>query len=233
MARNYNINTIKELYAKSGNQCSFPNCNVQLFENGNQSQVCHISGLNPESARYDKNMSDEERNSYSNLILLCPTHHKIVDSNPNKFSSEVLQLMKRQHEKIVSKNVFDNQHLIFKEKMQRIFSQNRFDKIINEQSFVAPFDEEYIFMLENGCEELKSLLNDTCADTIDSNVRQNISMFISNCENLLLAVGILYSPNENGIAVINNPSNDHTEQLENIRQSMRDIWNDYNSLRGC
>lgn len=233
MARNYNMNTIKELYARSGNQCSFPGCNVQLFENGNQSEICHISGLNPQSARYDKNMTDEERNSYSNLILLCPTHHKIVDSNSDRFSIEALKLMKSEHEESVSKNIFANQHIIFKEKMQRIFSNYKFDEIINEQSFDMPFDETYITLLETGCNELKQLLNNECADLLSQKSRQNISMLISNCENLLLAVGILYSSNGSGTALINNPSLDHSEQLEKLRQLMTDIRNVYNYLRGC
>lgn len=233
MKRSYTKNTIKELYAKSGNQCSFPGCNIQLFENGNQSEICHISGLNPNSARYDKSMTDEERNSYANLILLCPTHHQIVDSDSDRFSIEVLQSMKNNHEESVCRNISANQHIIFKEKMQRIFSNYKFDEIINEQSFAMPFDETYITLLEAGCNELKQLLNNECADLLSQKSRQNISMLISNCENLLLAVGILYSSNGSGVALINNPSLDHSEQLEKLRQLMTNIRNVYNYLRGC
>ncbi len=89
---------IKRLCATSHNQCAFPGCNQELyFEDASLGQICHIKGENPSSARYDEKQSSEDRQSFSNLILLCPNHHKIIDDNPNKYTTEFLYNMKEKH----------------------------------------------------------------------------------------------------------------------------------------
>ena len=41
--------TIIRLFAKSGNECSFPNCNNKLFNDEEVfiGEVCHIKGVSP------------------------------------------------------------------------------------------------------------------------------------------------------------------------------------------
>ena len=43
-------------------------------------------------------MTLEERDSYANLILLCPTHHLLIDKNTDDFPAERLYKMKIDHE---------------------------------------------------------------------------------------------------------------------------------------
>ncbi len=97
--------TIKTLFAVSGNVCAFrdprgrvPACEEQLTDPNWKSvkaRVCHIAGRRPESARYDEAMSDEDRAHFDNLILMCPTHHVLIDElEPDRFSVEVLREMK-------------------------------------------------------------------------------------------------------------------------------------------
>lgn len=104
--RSYEINTIKELYARSGNQCAFPGCSHELFIDGNinLSQICHIYGLKPGSARYTSEIPEENLNKISNLILLCPYHHKMVDSQPEVYLPDTLISMKKSHEAEVSRS---------------------------------------------------------------------------------------------------------------------------------
>lgn len=104
--RSYEINTIKELYARSGNQCAFPGCSHELFIDGNinLSQICHIYGLKPGSARYTSEIPEENLNKISNLILLCPYHHKMVDSQPEFYLPDTLLSMKKTHEAEVSRS---------------------------------------------------------------------------------------------------------------------------------
>ncbi len=41
-------------------------------------------------------MSDDQRNSFDNLLLLCPNHHKLIDDlEPDRHTVEVLEEMKR------------------------------------------------------------------------------------------------------------------------------------------
>jgi len=61
-------------------------------------EICHICGRQPNAPRYDKTQSEAERNSYPNLMLLCPTHHKMIDTNVDKYTVSVLLKMKEEHE---------------------------------------------------------------------------------------------------------------------------------------
>jgi hypothetical protein len=108
--RSYTILTIKRLYALSGNRCAFPDCETNFVtweSDTNFSNICHIADANPnthKADRYDKNMSNDERADYPNLILLCPVHH-IETNDPEKYSVEALKRMKRNHEEDVKNQV--------------------------------------------------------------------------------------------------------------------------------
>jgi hypothetical protein len=53
---------------------------------------------------YDS-LSPEERDHYSNLILLCKTHHKQIDDQPTHFTVERLREIKAAHELEVRSNL--------------------------------------------------------------------------------------------------------------------------------
>lgn len=97
----------KLLWAKSGNYCAFPNCEQKLAQKGKQGkniiigEEAHIKGEKPGAARYDSKMTDKERNCYQNRILLCPTHHTLVDSDVKLYTVERLLQIKEEHEKWV------------------------------------------------------------------------------------------------------------------------------------
>lgn len=103
--REYKSLTLKRLYGKSGNCCAHPKCPEELiYENGNLSDICHIEALNSEGPRYNSSsdISDKDRNSEANLILLCKNHHHIIDQKAKDgvwhFSTEQLKAMERGHE---------------------------------------------------------------------------------------------------------------------------------------
>ena len=105
MPNNRTISTkiIKSLYSHSGNLCAFPNCYQKLLmDDINVSNICHINGLNSDSARYDKNLNVDYLNSEANLILLCPTHHKIIDADEEHYTAEILHKMKAAHESSIA-----------------------------------------------------------------------------------------------------------------------------------
>jgi len=104
--------TKRVLFARSGNLCAFPNCNTHLVQEktgddppsivGN---ICHIKGKKPDAPRYDTGMSDQERDAIDNLILLCATHHKLIDDQYNEYTVEKLQQFKLAHEGWVNTQV--------------------------------------------------------------------------------------------------------------------------------
>lgn len=107
--------TIKKLYAKSKNQCSFTDCEQQIFSTNNTeniSQICHIEAAEEGGQRYNPDSTDEVRRQYDNLILLCPTHHEITD-DISKYTVKVLKKMKSMHENKIEGSVVSNKPIIF------------------------------------------------------------------------------------------------------------------------
>lgn len=93
---------------QSGNHCAIPTCRKLLLKEGtktddpaNIGKLAHIKGEKPGTARYDPEMTDEERNHHSNLIYVCSNCHDMIDKQERKYTVEVLQDIKKKHEKWV------------------------------------------------------------------------------------------------------------------------------------
>ena len=120
------IPTIKRLYAKSGNQCAFPSCTQQLFMDSNSknvSEICHIEAAEKGGPRYNPESTDEERRSYDNLIILCPTHHAITD-NAVQYPVEKLKLIKTEHESKITQALTEQKPQIFSEVINALTNVN-------------------------------------------------------------------------------------------------------------
>src|SRR6266481_6229545 len=95
----------KMRWARSGNMCAFPKCTqllVEMVVSGGSSGVvvgeeAHIVARERNGPR-GSDVDDTVIDSYSNHILLCPTHHRIVDEQPDAYPAVALRAMKRQHE---------------------------------------------------------------------------------------------------------------------------------------
>jgi hypothetical protein len=61
-------------------------------------EVCHIKSARQGHQRYDPNQTDTERHDFDNLILLCRKHHKIVDTEVERYPPALLIEMKKAHE---------------------------------------------------------------------------------------------------------------------------------------
>lgn len=99
------VPTVKRLFAVSGNVCAFPKCKIPLVDESSgkvTGKICHIKGRNPGAKRYDNDQTDEERHSFDNLILLCPIHHDVIDSDEIAYTVQRLHDMKAAHESLHS-----------------------------------------------------------------------------------------------------------------------------------
>ena len=97
------VSTIKRLFALSGDQCAFPNCPLSLVDGPSGKvigKVCHIKARQPGGRRYDANQSDAERHEFDNLLLLCPIHHDVIDSDVESYSVQRLVQIKLGHETV-------------------------------------------------------------------------------------------------------------------------------------
>ena len=91
------------LYGEAAGQCSMYDCNRELIfpttDGKSQSgKIAHIEALNEGGARFNPNLSLQQRNSEDNLILVCADCHDKIDSDPKKYTVEYLKEMKRNQE---------------------------------------------------------------------------------------------------------------------------------------
>ena len=99
---------IKKLYSRSAGRCNI--CNMDLVED--KVQIGEMAHIIAKSYSGPRGIQDTIDNSYDNLILLCPTHHTIVDKNPEKYTIEVLKSIKDKYEKDISNRLdIDKEHL--------------------------------------------------------------------------------------------------------------------------
>lgn len=107
-----NQKDIKLLWGRAANRCSF--CRTELTQDAKAhdaafvlGEQAHIVGEKIEAPRGQSPLTDEERNSYHNIILLCPTHHTEIDKNVFDWPVEKLHLAKSRHELWVRETLGD------------------------------------------------------------------------------------------------------------------------------
>lgn len=90
----------RQLFLLSMNICAFPGCTQRLIDQNGHfiGEICHIEAANEEGERFNPSQNDEERRDISNLILFCPTHHKITD-NLAIYDVNAMKRMKYDHER--------------------------------------------------------------------------------------------------------------------------------------
>ncbi len=99
------LKTHKMLWGRAACRCSEPSCRIELYEDETETdeatligEICHIVAESDDGPRANPTIPIKQRNSYENLILLCRVHHKIVDSQPEKYSVDYLIRLKKEHE---------------------------------------------------------------------------------------------------------------------------------------
>lgn len=106
----------KLLWGRANNLCAFPGCSQELTVNLDdpESQVlgeagavigeeAHIRSGRIDGPRYDPAYLRDQIDNYSNLILLCPTHHTMVDKDCGRgYNIEDLVEMRVHHESAMS-----------------------------------------------------------------------------------------------------------------------------------
>jgi hypothetical protein len=103
----------KILWARSGNRCAI--CRVPLVvEHTAQDpesvvgDECHIVSASRSGPRHDPEFPSDQFDALGNLILLCATHHKMVDDQQETYTAEVICSIKRNHEGWVENKLCDD-----------------------------------------------------------------------------------------------------------------------------
>ena len=99
--------SVKILWSAAGGRCAFAGCWERLCYHEVEDaapftlgEMAHICGDKPGANRHDASQTDSQRDDYQNLILLCPTHHTLIDRKENEtvYTVEILHAMKAEHE---------------------------------------------------------------------------------------------------------------------------------------
>lgn len=77
-------------FRRSGYCCSFPGCNVPLGDDG-IGEISHIQSLSKSGARYNPDLNEDKLKNIENLVVLCPIHHRLIDSKPEEYTTKVIQ----------------------------------------------------------------------------------------------------------------------------------------------
>lgn len=101
MATHPSEKTIKRLFALSGNRCAFPECSLPIVEASGvvTGEIGHIRAVSAGGPRFDPNLSGRDLHNFTNLILLCRHHHKVVDDQTRPYTVEKMLHLKNDHEK--------------------------------------------------------------------------------------------------------------------------------------
>lgn len=108
MAMSISLRDHKMLWGRAGARCSL--CRTPLASISDIGlasvigQEAHIVARSVNGPRGESPLNTEQRDEYSNLILLCPTHHAVIDdipSGPGEYPVELLQSIKSEHERWV------------------------------------------------------------------------------------------------------------------------------------
>ena len=104
---------IKLVWGSSGGFCAFTGCTQRLIVERTDSdasvplgELAHIVGhSSTKGPRTDPQFPREQIDQPENLILLCPTHHTLVDKQESTYTVEDLRRMKLTHETKVRKRL--------------------------------------------------------------------------------------------------------------------------------
>ena len=119
ISRKYPSPDVKYLYGAAAGRCAFPDCRKFVLlpgSNGTKAKqvgkIAHIVAHSDAGPRGDPNYPKNQLDTYDNWVLLCPSCHDTVDAQPEKYTIEFLQKLKKEHELWVEK--------IFSEAMTKV-----------------------------------------------------------------------------------------------------------------
>lgn len=223
---------LRRLYAHSGNRCAFPECHAPLFEENGllTGECCHIEAYSPQGARFNNRQTDEERNSYDNLVLMCPRHHKIIDNDTANYTVERIKEIKYSHEMAYSAEnleldvkqieTLQNASSYFWSRIEDIDRMN--PELIDLKRF-ADVDKSVEQLLEDIEQTYQSLLNTlTILGISDNELTKDIREFIIDLGYDVNVFDTEIQTNQNPFLIRNWEA--HCLAIPNITQALKTMY---------
>ncbi len=97
-----NLHTQRRLFAASAGYCQNPGCANELFVDASGksihiAEMAHVFAATDGGPRTNLKLSEKERGSFANLIMLCANCHTMVDKAPEAFPCEMMMNWKHEH----------------------------------------------------------------------------------------------------------------------------------------
>jgi hypothetical protein len=95
--------TKRQLIAESAGYCANPDCHAELIKvtDGGRAvtvaDMAHIIAGSSSGPRGDAALTEEDRAVSGNLLVLCPSCHRLVDAAPDRYPPDVLVRWKEDH----------------------------------------------------------------------------------------------------------------------------------------
>ncbi len=104
---NPSAETKLRLFSDSAGHCNRPQCRRNLFSDlsdadYNIGEMAHVIAASVKGPRANENISTEDKATYNNLILLCPSCHTEIDKAPEMFPIELIRSWKVNHKKQIA-----------------------------------------------------------------------------------------------------------------------------------
>lgn len=154
----------------SGGRCYWPTppCKeaVTIFvdhEPVTNLEIAHIRAAEPGGPRYDPGMTDEQRRAWSNLILLCTAHHRVIDKvRPDRYTVDILERWKGEREAGAPSRLDDREE-ITEDRLDQMIRRALREAINDARAGMAPPDRQTAEILERAALQI----NPTVAETLD------------------------------------------------------------------
>ena len=146
MSPDFSKKTIEILSRRAALLCSNPDCRVlAVGPNPDPEKItvigeaAHIFGARPNAKRYVESMTDVIRASITNGIWLCRNCHKLVDTESERYSSDILFLWREEHEKYIQAKLGNKTDgLVFEKKNDELLPFKDYPPLIRRIVFDKP-----------------------------------------------------------------------------------------------
>jgi hypothetical protein len=151
MIPDFNQKTVDTIAKRAAYRCSNPDCRVitvgpnsDLTKSTVIGEAAHIYGARSNSKRYNTDMTDSARAEITNSIWLCCNCHKLIDTDEQKYSSDVLFAWREQHEKYIYSEIGNStDRILYNEQITSLDKFNECPPIIRRIVIDKPVGWEY------------------------------------------------------------------------------------------
>lgn len=208
------------LWGKAAGRCQYRGCNEPLHIDPqtkslmNRSYIAHIIADSPGGPRGDAVLSPKLAKDISNLMLLCDTHHRLIDVNDvDGHPVALLQVMKKEHEQrielvtqiqedrqsqivLYGSNIGDHSYPISYERAVTALLPDRYPADpraieLGWKNSLYNDHEEDFWKIEN--ENLKRQVQSKLMPLLSSGARRHLSLFALAPQPLLISLGTMLS----------------------------------------